>query len=86
MQVNLTLIDLHRTWSPLDYAFYDYFKDRMNHTISNQEGDFQGEVKLFEEYLKKTATFCDNICSQRRQLKKSNVSAASLLASLAQVL
>ena len=58
----------------------------MNHTISKQEDDFQGEVKLFEEYLKKTATFCDNVCGQRRQLKKTNASAATLLASLAQVL
>ena len=67
-KANRTLMALHQAWSPLDYAFYDFFSHRMEQLIREQTYDFQGEVRLFERYLEDTNDFCDSVCARMGSL------------------
>ena len=77
-QVNTTLVNMHKAWSPLDYEFYQYFSNVLENTIAEQDDCFHEEVALLEEYLAQTRDFCDNTCSQMGTLVKSHSSRESL--------
>ena len=76
---NATLTALHKSWSPLDYVFYDYFSHRMEQLISEQDNDFQGEVTLFQQYLENANEFCDGVCARMGSLVKAGADDDSLL-------
>ena len=76
--VNETLVKLHKSWSPLDYIFYDHFTKVLEHTISIQDETFSQEVALFEEYSQKTGDFCANVCRRLGSLIKDDTPRISL--------
>ena len=61
-QVNESFVELHKIWSPHDYAFYNYFKEVMVDKIATQGENFQGEVEWFKNLSDKTKAFCGRIC------------------------
>ena len=77
-KVNTTLVNIHKSWSPLDYEFYQYFSNVMENTIAEQDEDFHKEVALLEEYLAHARDFCDNVCSQMGTQVKSHSSRESM--------
>ncbi|XP_078684883.1 galactose-3-O-sulfotransferase 2-like [Branchiostoma floridae x Branchiostoma belcheri] len=55
-----SLVEAHRRWSNVDYELYDHFNATLWQKIQNEDGDFQQEVRHFENVLDKTAIYCNN--------------------------
>ena len=77
-QTNAALVTMHKAWSPLDYEFYEHFRNVMEQTIGAQDADFHEEVTLLEQYQAQTKNFCDNVCSQMETLVTINASRESM--------
>ena len=75
---NVTLTELHKSWSPLDYMFYNHFKQIMEQTIVQQGGGFHQEVALFEKHMQRTSIFCSNVCKRMGNLTRGNATQLSL--------
>ena len=73
-----TYSKLHKAWFGLDYKFYNYFRNVMERTITDQDPDFHEEVALFQQCLTKTTSFCDVVCSRVGALVTSNSSRESI--------
>ena len=67
---NETLVQLHKNYSPLEYAFYEHFHKVMAHTIDSLGQDLQQEVAIFSTYLDRTRNFCSRLCSKMGKLVK----------------
>ena len=72
--VNKTIVKLHKSWSPLDYVFYDYFTKVMERKIAEQRDAFHQEVDLFKNFTQKSTGFCVDVCDRLGRLIQQQAS------------
>ena len=74
LKTNHTLVNLHKSWNPLDYLYYQHFYHVFESMTAKQGDNFQQEVALFERYLQRTRDFCSDVYSHLGPLVASRAS------------
>ena len=64
---------LHRELSKLDYALYDFFKDRLFNEIAQQPPDFYEELEFYRALNIKFSEFCDGMCAAYKGVNESDI-------------
>lgn len=66
------LQQLHKAWSPADYALYEFYKTKLDYTLQEQKEEFWDEVRELKALAKETRGFCQTMCVKADSVKLFN--------------
>lgn len=80
------IISKHKEWSPVDYALYEHFTNKLDEEIANHGKDFQAELTHFQDVRMKFANFCLESCDTFDKIRANDMPAVKAQILLAESL